>query len=53
MQFELLMPAPRGHKVDVVMTNMTINPSRNLDMAFVTSFLAMTKNLSFPEFYTS
>jgi hypothetical protein len=53
MQLEQLMPALRGHKVNAVITNMTINPGRNLDMAFVISFPAMTNNLSFPEFYTS
>lgn len=53
MQFEQLMPALRGDQVDVVMTNMTINPGRNLAVAFVTSFPAMTNNLSCPEFYTS
>ena len=53
MQLEQLMPALRGHKVDVVMTNMTINPGRNLDMAFVTPFLAMTNNQRPPRFYTS
>jgi ABC-type amino acid transport substrate-binding protein len=53
MQFEQLMPALRGDKVDAVMTNMTINPGRNLDLSFATWFLAMTNNRSLPEFYTS
>ena len=53
MQFEQLMPALRGDKADVVMTSMTINPGRNLDMAFVTPFSAMTNNQRLPEFYTS
>ncbi|HID48511.1 MAG TPA: transporter substrate-binding domain-containing protein, partial [Chromatiales bacterium] len=39
MPFEQLIPALESGKVDVVLSNMTINPSRNLRVAFVGPYL--------------
>ena len=39
MPFEKLIPALESGKVDVVLSNMTINPSRNLHVAFVGPYM--------------
>ena len=43
MPFKDLIPALRSGKVDVVLSNMTINPSRNMDVAFVGPYLTSGK----------
>ena len=43
MPFDELIPALRNGKVDVVISNMTINPSRNMDVAFVGPYLTSGK----------
>lgn len=43
MPFDELIPALRSGKVDVVISNMTINPGRNMDVAFVGPYLTSGK----------
>jgi polar amino acid transport system substrate-binding protein len=43
MPFDELIPALRSGKVDVVISNMTINPSRNMNVAFVGPYLTSGK----------
>ena len=43
MPFGELIPALQSGKVDVVFSNMTINPSRNMDVAFVGPYLTSGK----------
>ena len=43
MPFDELIPALHSGKVDVVISNMTINPSRNMDVAFVGPYLTSGK----------
>ena len=43
MPFDELIPALRSGKVDVVISNMTINPSRNMHVAFVGPYLTSGK----------
>ena len=43
MPFDELISALRNGKVDVVISNMTINPSRNMDVAFVGPYLTSGK----------
>lgn len=43
MPFKDLIPALRSGKVDVVLSNMTINPSRNMDVAFIGPYLTSGK----------
>ena len=43
MPFNELIPALRSGKVDVVLSNMTINPARNMDVAFVGPYLTSGK----------
>ena len=43
MPFKDLIPALRSCKVDVVLSNMTINPSRNMNVAFVGPYLTSGK----------
>lgn len=45
MPFEQLIPALESGKVDVVLSNMTINPSRNMRVAFVGPYLNSGKCL--------
>ena len=43
MSFDELIPALRSGKVDVVISNMTINPSRNMQVAFIGPYLTSGK----------
>ncbi len=43
MPFNELLPALESNKVDVVLSNMTINPSRNMHVAFVGPYLTSGK----------
>jgi len=43
MPFEDLIPALQSGKVDVVISNMTINPGRNMDVAFIGPYLTSGK----------
>ena len=47
LPFDELIPALRSGKVDVVLSNMTINPARNMDVAFVGPYLTSV-NVSSP-----
>ena len=43
MPFDKLIPALRSGKVDVVISNMTITPSRNMEVAFIGPYLTSGK----------
>lgn len=43
MPFEQLLPALKSGKVDVVISNMTITPSRNMDVAFIGPYMTSGK----------